>query len=121
VTVALDTDRIALSAELSCIAERFAIEASLWALPDARRECERVAGYLATLSRNVLTGGDVDIVSAYAEASRLLIDNVVGVRRFFQTITTQPRVRGRRVQYASLDCRDGQHDACATCGCRCHQ
>lgn len=89
----VDTDRIALSSELSCIAERFAIEATLWALPEAKSECQRVAGYLATLSRNVLTGGDVDIVNAYAEASRLLIDNVVGVRRFFQTITTEPRVR----------------------------
>lgn len=89
----LDTDRIALSSELSCIAERFAIEASLWALPEAKSECQRVAGYLATLSRNVLTGGDKSVITAYAEAARLLIDNIVGVRRFFQTINTQPKVR----------------------------
>lgn len=89
----VDTDRIALSHELSCISERFAIEASLWAMAEARQECERVARYLAELSRAVLTGGDVAIVSAYAEASRLLIDNVVGTRRFFQTILTEPRVK----------------------------
>lgn len=92
-TTYVDTDRIALSSELACLAERFAIEATLWALPEAKSECQRVAGYLATLGRNVLTSGDVEIVSAYAEASRLLIDNVVGVRRFFQTINTQPKVR----------------------------
>lgn len=89
----IDTDRVALSAELSCISERFAIEASLWAVPGATAECERVARYLAQLSRTVLTGGDPAIIDAYAEASRLLIDNIVGVRRFFQTITTEPRVR----------------------------
>lgn len=92
-TAYVDTDRIALSHELSCISERFAIEATLWSLVEARQECERVARYLAQLSRSVLTGGDVDIVSAYAEASRLLIDNVVGVRRFFHTIITEPSVR----------------------------
>lgn len=89
----VDTDRIALSAELSLTAERFLIEASLWKIPEARRECERVARYLVTLSRSVLTGGEVDVVGAYADASRVLIDTVVGTRRFFQTISTEQRVR----------------------------
>lgn len=91
----IDTDRIALSHELSATSERFAIEASLWRLPEAKAECERVAGYLATLSRNVLTGGEIEIVAAYADASRLLIDNIVGTRRFFQIINTPPHVNRR--------------------------
>lgn len=91
----VDTDRLALSSELAATAERFAIEASLWKLREAKAECERVAGYLATLSRSVLTSGETDIVAAYADASRLLIDNIVGTRRFFQTVNTQPHVNRR--------------------------
>lgn len=91
----IDTDRIALSHELSNLAERFAIEASMWAMAEAKSECERVARYLAQLSRSAITTGDIQTIDAYAEAARILVANVEGVRRFFQCINTQPSVRRR--------------------------
>ena len=91
-TIDLDTERVALSNELSNLAERFAIEATLWALPEAKAECDRVARYLAQLARAALSNGNVEVINAYAEASRVLIDHIVGVRRFFHVIGTHPKV-----------------------------
>lgn len=88
-----DTDRIALSAMLSDLSERFTLEATLWNHEPAVTECNRVARYLAQLARGVLTAGDLEVINAYAEAARILIGNIVGVRRFFTTITTLPSVR----------------------------
>jgi hypothetical protein len=92
-STAIDTERVALSNELSTLAERFAIEATLWKLSEAKSECERVARYLAQLARAALSNGDIEVINAYAEASRILIDNVVGTRRFFHVIGMHPSVR----------------------------
>lgn len=95
-TADIDTERIALSNELSNLAERFAIEATLWALPEAKAECARVARYLAQLARAALSSnGNVEVINAYAEASRVLIDHVVGVRRFFHAVGMHPKVHRR--------------------------
>lgn len=88
----LDIDRIALSRELAELADRFLLEATMWALPDAKRECERVGRHLAQLSRSALwSGTQVTTLEEYARAADILIRNIEGTRRFFRTVLTPPQ------------------------------
>lgn len=89
----IDVDRLALSAELANLAERFMIEATLWRLPEAREECERTAAHLMELSRLALWHrSNIDTLTAYADAARLLVAHIEGTRRFFKIILTpQPQ------------------------------
>lgn len=89
----LDVDRVALSNELAELAEKFAAEAQLWKLPEAQAECERTARHLAELARVALwQQSNIETLTAYADAARLLAAHIEGTRRFFKIILTPPRV-----------------------------
>ncbi|MBD3941965.1 hypothetical protein IF188_09685 [Microbacterium sp. NEAU-LLC] len=89
----VDVDRLALSHELASLAERFAIEATLWREPSAREECERTARHLAELSRLAIwSSSNIETLTAYADAARLLAGHIEGTRRFFKIILTPPNI-----------------------------
>lgn len=85
------TDRIALSNELFELAEAFIEEARAWNFPDAKIALSRSTNTLAPLARHVLSA-DTDFAkaTAYAEAARLILDNVRACRRFFTAVFTEP-------------------------------
>lgn len=86
------TDRIALGNELASLSERFADEATKWALPEAKEALMHSARLLADQSRAALHADRLDVLQAYADAAVILVTNVVGTRRFFQVILTPPRM-----------------------------
>jgi len=89
----VDVDRLALSSELANLAERFTIEASLWREPSAREECERTARHLMELSRVALwSQSNIETLTGYADAARLLAGHIEGTRRFFKIILTPPNL-----------------------------
>lgn len=90
------TDRIALSHHLAELAEHFAQEASLWKLPEAQEALMHSARLLADQARAALHNDTLDVLHAYADAATILIENVIGTRRFFHVILTPPNGRGTR-------------------------
>lgn len=96
-TTAIDTDHLALSEELYCIAEQFTIEANMWKLPEAKAECSRVAMTLADLARGVVNGNtDIAHADAFARAGATILGNIVATRRFFTSIITPPGIETAR-------------------------
>lgn len=67
-------------------------------------------------------------VDAWIEAARMGVTNRIIAQRWGVTEQLVSRClneRGiyrqkRRADYITLDCRDGVHTACDTCGCECH-
>lgn len=93
----LDVDRVALSRQLGELAERFAVEATLWKLPEAQQECMRTARHLGELSRQALwQQSDLERLAGWADAAQLLAAHIEGTRRFFKIILTPPRVHSRK-------------------------
>lgn len=91
---AIEIDRLALSNELLALADRFALESTLWREPGCRDQLATDARLLATLGRAVLATADPDVARAYAEGATRVIRNVEGTRRFFQTVLTPPASEG---------------------------
>lgn len=94
-TPRVDIDRIALSSELLTLADRFAIESTLWADAGCRAQLEHDARLLATIGRAVLGTADLLKAQAFAHAATTIIANVEGTRRFFGSVLTPPRPKGR--------------------------
>ena len=92
----LDTDRIAVSSELFDLADRFAVEATMWAEASSKANLARGARHLAQLARGVLTVGDIEVARAYADAGRTLMGNIEGARRFLLCLDTPPMIRRHR-------------------------
>lgn len=87
---ALDIDRVSTSNHLHELAESFALEATMWAEPRSKNELLRTARRLADIARAVVTSADLDKARAYADAATMILRNVQGTRRFFQTVLTPP-------------------------------
>ncbi|KNY06858.1 hypothetical protein [Microbacterium sp. GCS4] len=86
-----NTDRIALSNELYELAESFLLEAQQWTSTDAQQQCARSGRTTAEIARQLLSGrADYAKATAYAEAGRLILANVVACRRFFTSMLTPP-------------------------------
>lgn len=85
------TDRVALSNELYELAESFLFEAQQWTSTDARQQCARSGRITAEIARQLLSGrADYAKATAYVEAGRLILANVVACRRFFTAALTKP-------------------------------
>lgn len=89
----MDIERIAAANTLFDLADRFAIEATMWADTDAKRNLGSSARHLFELARQTVRGGSLDIATAYADAGNLLIGNVQGARRFLLSLDHKPIVR----------------------------
>ncbi|MEV4738528.1 MULTISPECIES: hypothetical protein [unclassified Microbacterium] len=86
-----NTDRIALSNQLYELAESFLLEAQLWTSTDAQQQCARSGRTIAEIARQLLAGrADFAKATAYADASKLILDNVIACRRFFTSMLTPP-------------------------------
>lgn len=91
--VKVDTDRIALSAALAELASRCAIESTLWADVDAKRNLQRMVGVYNVMSRDALHQLDMEVGYAYLDAGDVLIRQVESARRFLTVVDTPPMVR----------------------------
>lgn len=102
----IDTDRLAVSSELLNLASEFAIESTLWRETDAVRNLERSARHLGQIGRQVLTTGQVDVATAFADAGRLTLRQVQNARRFLTTLEAAPlvRVRDNVVRWRCEEC-----------------
>lgn len=93
----LDVDRIALARRLYDLAERYRREADHWNIKgdpfgDAATTLDAEAYYMTHERPDEET---FDVASAYADAYELMIDRIVGVRRFVTVLKTPPTIRKR--------------------------
>jgi hypothetical protein len=135
------SERVALSRQLSDLAERCAIESTLWDDPDVVAELTRTGWVLSTLGRAALDA-DADqaaILTAYTAAGRMTLGQIEGTRRLLDHLkprTPRPSLDtcagcGRRVtdydpdgfegdnaQRGHFGCGQTPHrvDPCAVCG-----
>jgi hypothetical protein len=115
VNTLIDSDVFKVSSLLEVIADQYTDEAGHWASDEVSYEILEQRDLVRAAARHTLTQG-VDYGESFAHAARLQLSKYIGLRKFIEHC-----VRGTGPGYITLDCRDGRHLGCDTCGCWCHK